>query len=287
MSTESSRPGEVFDRVAQAYDDVRSGYSPTLVEAALECGRLGAGSRAVEVGCGTGKLTELLVARGLRVDAVDPGPRMIEVARRRVGRSSLARFHLGRFEDVELLDGSFEAVFSATAFHWVDPAVGWRKAARLLRPGGVLALIAHRPVADDDSAALDAGFRELWAAFLPESANPWPALRPAATVLGEAEALGANISEVWDSLGDRRHGLAVAEAAKLFGETTVLAETQLVEETAERSIALLRTTSTYFRIDEQRRPSFEDGVGRLFERLGGAVRFPLMTVLALAPRADG
>jgi hypothetical protein len=92
---------------------------------------------------------------------------------------------------------------------------------------------------------------------------------------------------VWDSLGDRRHALAVPEGAELFGDTTVLAETKLVEETAERSVALLRTTSTYFRIEESRRQSFEEEVHRLYERLGGTVRFPLMTVLALAPRADG
>nr|MBA2332919.1 class I SAM-dependent methyltransferase [Actinomycetota bacterium] len=128
------RRGEVFDDVAQAYDDVRSGYPAALVDAALEQGGLTAGSPVVEVGCGTGKLTELLVERGLCVEAVDPGPRMIDVARRRVAGSRLARFHVSRFEDVELPAGSFEAVFSATAFHWVDPAVGWREAARLLLP---------------------------------------------------------------------------------------------------------------------------------------------------------
>jgi len=38
---------------------------------------------------------------------------------------------------------SLGPVFSATAFHWVDPAVSWAKAARLLHPGGVLALLSH------------------------------------------------------------------------------------------------------------------------------------------------
>jgi 2-polyprenyl-3-methyl-5-hydroxy-6-metoxy-1,4-benzoquinol methylase len=126
--------------VAEDYDRVRPGYPALLIDAACAIGSLSPGSRVVEVGCGTGKLTGALVERGLRVEAVDPGRDLIEVARRRVGRSS-ARFHIARFEDAQLPDGAFDAVFSATAFHWVDPAVGWSKAAHLLRPGGVMALL--------------------------------------------------------------------------------------------------------------------------------------------------
>jgi SAM-dependent methyltransferase len=57
--------------------------------------------------------------------------------------SDAVDFHVGTFEDVALPERIFDAVFSTTAFHWVDPAVGWAKAARALRPGGMLALITH------------------------------------------------------------------------------------------------------------------------------------------------
>src|SRR5262249_21801931 len=107
--------GEVFDRVADAYDEVRPGYPASIVDIALERGGLRAGSRVLEVGCGTGKLTELLAARDLQVDAVDPGPNMIAAARRRVGEAANVRFHVGRFEDMNLPKGVFEAVLSATA----------------------------------------------------------------------------------------------------------------------------------------------------------------------------
>jgi ubiquinone/menaquinone biosynthesis C-methylase UbiE len=277
------RSGEVFDSVAQAYDDVRRGYAATLVEAALTRGGLGAGSRVVEVGCGTGKLTELLVARGLHVDAVDPGPSMIGIARQRVGDSPLARFHVARFEEVELPAASFGAVFSATAFHWIDPTIGWRKVARLLRPGGLLALLGHRSVVDEHSAELDAGFRELWRAYLPH--DPAWLLHDAESLLSGAEQRRGNISELWDWFLDGRHGLAVAEAAELFAHTLVVAEVETIEETADRSVALVRTTSSYLRIDPARRPSFEADARRLFERVGDPARIPLVTLLATAVRA--
>ena len=70
----TERPlGEVFDSVTEDYDRVRQGYPPVLMDAAILRGGLASGSRVLEVGCGTGKLTELLAARQLNVDAVDPG----------------------------------------------------------------------------------------------------------------------------------------------------------------------------------------------------------------------
>ena len=52
-------------------------------------------------------------------------------------------YALSRFEDVELPCGAFDAAFSATAFHWIDPAIGWAKVADVLQPGGVFALLTH------------------------------------------------------------------------------------------------------------------------------------------------
>jgi SAM-dependent methyltransferase len=275
------RSGELFDDIAEAYDEVRRGYPDVLVDAALERGGLMAGSRVVEVGCGTGKLTEALAARDLSVDAVDVGARMIAMALRRVGSTGLVRFHVGRFEEVDLPTGSFDAVFSATAFHWIDPTVGWRKVAELLRPDGLLALLSHRTAADEHTAAFEAGFRDIWAEY---TGDRWPPSRDEPTVLADAERQRANVSEVWDGLHDGRHRLAVPEAEDLFGAAEMRTVRETVEETAEQGLALLRTTSSYLSIAPERRPSFEDDVRRLFERNGGTIRFPLLTILVTALR---
>src|SRR5437868_4826158 len=122
--------GLVFDRVAEEYDRVRPGYPAELIDSALAGAEI---RRVLEVGCGTGQLTGALAARGLEVEAVEPGANLAALARRRVPG---LRVHSRRFEDVALPEAAYDAVFSATAFHWVDPAVGWAKAARILRPGG-------------------------------------------------------------------------------------------------------------------------------------------------------
>jgi ubiquinone/menaquinone biosynthesis C-methylase UbiE len=279
--------GSVFDLAAEAYDAVRPGYPASLIDLAIKRGGLAAGSRVLEVGCGTGKLTELLVARGLRVDAVDPGPNMIATAQRRLGHTHAVTFHLGRFEDVELPHQPFDAVFSATAFHWVDPAVGWAKAAAHLKAGGLLALLSHVIRRDEQSRAIQDEFLAVLRRHAPELAAEWRQSAEFDAVLaGVAERRG-NVSEMWDWLmqgGLRRPAMAVPEAAGLYEDVEVASEAYTVDETADELIALLRTTSLYHRIDPASREAFEEDHRRVVERLGGVARHSLAVVLMTARR---
>ena len=281
--------GRVFDRAAEEYDAARPSYPQSLLDRAFERGGLAAGSRVVEVGCGTGKLTRLLVERGLRVDAVDPGANMLAVAKRHVGASGQVTFHLGRFEDVELPAAGFDALFSATAFHWVDPAVGWAKAAGCLRAGGLLALLSHVNRRDEESAPLHDEFFAVLRRHAPELASNWRQLAAFDVVLEGVAARRENASEVWDWLmqgGPRRPGLlSVPEAAGLFEDVGVSAEPYDVEESADELITHLRTTSLYHRLDPGQREGFEADLRRIVERHGGTVQTALAVVLMTARRA--
>jgi ubiquinone/menaquinone biosynthesis C-methylase UbiE len=281
------RFGRVFDQVADQYDAARRGYPEALIDRAAARGGLRTGSQVVEVGCGTGKLTAALVARGFRVRAVDPGANMIEVARRRLGRGEAqARFDVGVFEDAELPEATFNGLFSATAFHWPDPRVSWRKAASVLKPAGLLALLSHAGLHDEQSAALDLQFREILARHAPEVAASLGRSRDLEALLAGAEARLENASEVWDWVMGGQHGLAVPEAAELFRDVEVDVETSSVAETADQGLAFLRTTSLYFRIDPDRRAAFEEEYRGIVARAGGRARFTLATVLMTARRAE-
>jgi SAM-dependent methyltransferase len=278
--------GEVFDHVAAAYDEVREGYSAEIVGRAVARGRLGPDARVLEVGCGTGKLTEVLVDLGLHVDAVDPGARMVAAARRRVGRLDRVRFHVDRFEDVALPEEAFDAVFSATAFHWLDSQVSWGKASSHLKPGGLLALLSHTSVRDEQSAEAEEGFRALLREHAPEVAAGWPPPRDLETLLAGAERRGGNVSDVWDwVMGDGRHRLANPEAARLYQHVEVTAVVSEVERTADELLAHFRTTSLYFQIDPDKRQAFEDADRRLIEAGGGSVHFSAAIVLVTAVRS--
>jgi SAM-dependent methyltransferase len=269
---DDAEAGLLFDRIAEDYDRVRSAYPVELVAEACQIGALRPGSRVVEVGCGTGKLTRLLVERGLRVDAVDPGPAMIAVARRHVGDEAV-RFHVGRFEDVELPEHAFEAVFSATAFHWVDPREGWAKAARLLRPGGVLALLTHV----GDRSDYDEDFHAAWREAQPDST--WE-LRDPEVVFEEAQRRRGNVSEVWAWLCQR--DLANAEATGLFADVQVRRVGIDEERTADELLGVIRTTSSYLGLDRERRERLERRLTAIVDRAGGRLRSTRFATLVTA-----
>ena len=270
--------GRRFDSVAAEYDRVRPGYPDSLVDEACERAGLGPGSRVVEVGCGTGKLTVALVERGLQVEAVDPGAAMVEVARGRLADAPV-RFHVAPFAEVDLPERSFEAVFSATAFHWIDPAVGWAKAARLLRSGGVLALLTHV----GGGTELDAEYVAAWRAVLPEAAE-WVARDPETLRAGAEERRG-NVSAVWSWL--THHELSEPDAADLFADVRISMTRIDQEETTEQSLALTRTTSCYLGLDQERRRRLEQLLTEVFERAGGSYRSTHFATLVTASARGG
>jgi ubiquinone/menaquinone biosynthesis C-methylase UbiE len=285
MAAERSgeRHGEVFDAVAEAYDRERPGYPTELIDAACSIAELSAGSRVLEVGCGTGKLTEALVERGLVVDAIDPGANMIGFARRRVHDSDAVEFHVGRFEEVSLPEGVFDAVFSATAFHWIDPTVGWAKAARRLRRGGTLALIMHISYLDKRTAADDEALREV---FKPYWTDPggWHPLRNLAAIRAGVDERRDNVSAVWTWLG--HHDLEVAEAAALFDDVRLTTHPVVREQTADELWAVFATTSLYQRLASSSRETLEAEARALVEGRGGKIRSCELAVLVTASRTE-
>jgi SAM-dependent methyltransferase len=128
-----------FDYTVEAYSDARLRFDLSLVEDMAAAGDLFPGDAVYEVGAGTGQLTESLVAFGLEVTANEPAPGMRGHLCARLG--DRVRVDPDTFESATLADGAFSAVFAANSFHWVDPAIAFEKAQRILEPGGALGLV--------------------------------------------------------------------------------------------------------------------------------------------------
>ncbi len=275
--------GDVFDAVAEAYDRERPSYPAELVDAACTIAALDAGSRVLEIGCGTGKLTEALVERELMVDAVDPGPNLIAFARSRVRDADAVEFHVGRFEEVSLPERAFAAVFSATAFHWIDPQVGWAKVARLLRPGGTLALITHVGYLNDSTAADDQALHEVFKPYWTDTAGGY-SLRSLAAIRAGVDERRGDVSAVWTWLG--HHDLVNADAAILFDDVQLTTRQLTREQTADQVWALFETTSLYQRLEPSARGTLEAEARAFFERRGGKVGTSELAVLVTARRSE-
>ncbi|MHB8491546.1 MAG: class I SAM-dependent methyltransferase [Solirubrobacteraceae bacterium] len=106
--------GRVFDEVAAEYDRGRPTYPDELIAHACRVAGIGSGHRVLEVGCGSGQLTRSLLARGLHVAALDPGKHLISLAEQNLEGAGELEFVNARFEDAQLPNGHYRAVFSAS-----------------------------------------------------------------------------------------------------------------------------------------------------------------------------
>jgi SAM-dependent methyltransferase len=133
----------VFESAADLYDRARPGYPDRLFDDLVRIAGLAPGDSVLEVGCATGKATRPLAERGLRVTCVELGPLLAERARSAFAGERRVEVVQAAFEDWRPADGEpFDLVAAATSWHWIDPAVRYRRAFDLLRPGGHLAFWA-------------------------------------------------------------------------------------------------------------------------------------------------
>ncbi|KXK59089.1 methyltransferase type 11 [Micromonospora rosaria] len=177
------RVAESFGTDPGRYDRTRPSYPDALIERIVAASP---GTEFLDVGCGTGIEARQFLAAGCTVLGVEADPRMADFA-----RGTGVEVEVATFEAWEPAGRSFDAIVSGTAWHWVDPVEGAAKAARVLRPGGVLAPFGHvfqlpPPVTD----ALAAAYRRV----APDSPIT-VTQRPGASALDGYQALYARAAD--------------------------------------------------------------------------------------------
>jgi SAM-dependent methyltransferase len=130
----------VFGEVAELYDRYRPGYPDAVFDRIMRFGELDPGVPGLEVGCGTGRATVPLAARGLRLTALEPSSKMARVAIQNTKGMVGVRIVEASFEDWLLPREPFRVVTSAQAWHWIQPEVRFIKAHEALGVRGCLAL---------------------------------------------------------------------------------------------------------------------------------------------------
>ena len=162
------KPRLIHDQVAQRYDRARPGYPAALFDDIIAYAGLAANARILEVGCGTGQATLPLARRGFALDCIEPGAQMIAIARANLADFPAVTLTCADFERFRAAPASYDLLLSATAFHWIDPEVRFRKAHELLKPGGTLALFWHRPVQTEASGEYVAAVQPVYMRIAPE-----------------------------------------------------------------------------------------------------------------------
>ena len=148
-------PTRRFTDRAENYARYRPGYPAAVLECLRdECG-LSAADVVADVGSGTGILTDMLLANGNFVYAVEPSEAM-----RQAAEAVLAHYPGfvsvdGRAEATTLADNSADWVVAGQAFHWFDAAAARQEFGRILRPDGYVALVWNARAYESDALMAD------------------------------------------------------------------------------------------------------------------------------------
>lgn len=253
---------DTFDRVAELYADVRPGYPDALFAEIAETAGLNAADRILEVGCGGGQATGALAALGANVLAIDPGEALVGAARAKLAGHRNIVFAVSPFETLPIEPGAFRLVASAQAWHWVDPARAYERAAEALAGDGWLAIFGHVPLPPDEPlfGAFEAIFRRLAPELWTPGAEHW--YQPEGPIAG-----------------------LVARSA-LFGPVAhhAYAWSQVLDTAGY--MALCGTKSYYNLLPAGRRAALFDALAEAIERQGGLIEVAYETHLHMAQTLD-
>ena len=132
-----------FDEIVVKYDIARWEYPPELYTDIFNYSGTNAENNALEIGAGTGKATAPFLLAGYAVTAIEFGANMAEFIKEKYKEYSNFSINVSAFEEVELCDNSYDLIYAASAFHWVNAEIGCPKAFRLLKSGGTFALFRN------------------------------------------------------------------------------------------------------------------------------------------------
>lgn len=254
MIHENRRRAQSFGADARRYDRARPSYPPAMVDE-LVADRP---RRVLDVGCGTGLVARLFLARECDVLGVEPDPRMAAVA-----ESHGIQVEVESFEAWDPGRRIFDLVVSGQAWHWIDPSVGPRKAAAILRPLRALAIFwnCYRHDAETKVA-----FDEAYAQFA-------PALAKDSVPLGNMPL---------DNAGD----ISAITATGLFGPCQLRTYSWAQRYSGNQWLDQLATHSDHALLPAHQLSDLFNAVDRAIERLGGSITVQYETCLITARRND-
>jgi SAM-dependent methyltransferase len=247
-----------FNEAAEIYDRVRPSYPPDLFDALFLM--LPSEPEIVEVGPGTGQATEDLLARGASVLAIEIGPTIAAKLRSNLPSDRL-RVGVGDFEVLEIAPGEADAVFSATAYHWISRQAQTNRPARILRPGGIMAIVDLIQVDSPDDAGFFAAAQPIYERYGQGHAGP-----PAPTRRSVDPAIRAelNADRRFDSVAVRRYDWDQTYSASDYRDLMLSYSSTLMMQESDR-VGLLDDIEHFIRND-----------------FGGVVTRPLVVTLTTA-----
>lgn len=161
-----------FDNNVENYDRWRPRYCDKLFNEIIDYAKINSTSNVIEVGCGTGQATEAFLKSGCNLHAVECGKNLAKYTKLKYASYSNFTIHNVAFEDYDIKPNSVNLVYSATAFHWIDEYIGYRKIYNSLIKGGTIALFWNKPFVNKKDDPLHVRIQEIYKKYRPTDKEP-------------------------------------------------------------------------------------------------------------------
>ncbi len=147
--TDNTSLRHTFDEVALLYNEARPRYPDELFSTLTDLVGLNKYSKLLEIGSGTGQATKPLAQKGFDITTIESGNSLAEVTKHELRDYKNVQILSGAFEEAILPAKSFDLVFAATSFHWINPSIKYLKTHNLLKEKGHLAIIHTNHISDE------------------------------------------------------------------------------------------------------------------------------------------
>ena len=244
-----------FDSFVENYDRVRPSYPAAIFANLKTYAKLTQDSKVLEIGSGTGKATAPILETGCSFTSVEAGANMAAFLESKFGGNPKYKVINVPFEEAELCDDTYDLLYAASAFHWVDASTGCPKAHRILKRGGVFALLRYNVLDLAAEDEISVAIREVYKQWFHK-----PYREPSKRIRDdfytrELIAQGHGFADM------REHGFVDVEM-NLYDVTKTF--------NAEEYIELMDTMADHRSLPADDRDALYEGIVRVIESFGGS-----------------
>ncbi|MTI68092.1 MAG: class I SAM-dependent methyltransferase [Firmicutes bacterium] len=250
-----------FNEFAKEYEKFRPLYPKQLYFDIIKYTNLNKKDKILEIGCGTGKATEGFVDLYYKnITCVELGSELAKLTREKFKYENTIEVHNSSFEEWIEENNKYDLAISATAFHFINPDVGYSKVAKLLKTKGKLAFFWTIHVQSYDK--LYSEIREIYRKHAPNLDD---------TLMNSHEKYIKDIKNRINKTG-------------LFGDIIVKEYTWEDIYTSDEYINLLNTNSKHRLLAEKDKVLLFEGIRSAINNYGGVIKKQQLVALFLGTK---